>query len=119
MVSSCADQRAYSSFPSPPHDAVALRQQPAAVGAAEAAGLLLLCAQSSGHAFSSAELTSLDGASLPASSSATERLWYDVQWNNEQRQFGSDVSSLFADNIYVCVVLGYSSLAFVIGALSF
>ena len=45
--------------------------------------------------------------------------WYSALWDSEQIQFAADLQSLFADNIYICVVLGYSSLAFVIGALSF
>ena len=70
-------------------------------------------------AFSQQELVSPSLVPLPSSSSDSERLWYDIAWNDEQVQFGTDVTLLFADNIYLCVVLGYSALAFVIGALSF
>ena len=48
-----------------------------------------------------------------------EEHWYDALWNSEQMAFAADLQSLFEDNIYLCVVLGYSALAFVIGALSF
>ena len=44
---------------------------------------------------------------------------YSALWDSEQIQFAADLQSLFADNIYLCVVLGYAALAFVIGALSF
>ena len=55
----------------------------------------------------------------PPSPTPSEHQWYDIQWNDDQVQFGTDISSLFSDSIYICVVLGYSALAFVIGALSF